>query len=51
VTKKSRETKGVLNSLANRAASAGVLFGPPPPTMIGTGDCTGLGSAGDAVTG
>ena len=47
----SSETNGVLNSAAKRAASAGVRFGPPPPTMIGTPPaCTGLGSAGESVT-
>jgi hypothetical protein len=50
-TKNSTGTNGVLNSDANRAASAGVFLGPPPPITIGTGDCTGLGSAGDVVTG
>ena len=39
-----------LNSVAYRAASAGVRFGPLPPTMIGTRDCTGLGSAGECFS-
>ena len=51
----SRSENPTLNSSANRAASAGVRFGPWPPTMIGTAGvpfrpvCTGLGSPGRAV--
>ena len=38
----------MLNSVAKRAASSGVRRRPAPPTMIGTGCCTGLGSAGES---
>ncbi len=41
------EENGRLNSAAWVAASLGVRFGPPPPTMSGgCGLWTGLGSAG-----
>ena len=46
----SSTAKGTLNSLANRAASAGVRFAPRPPTITGgCGCCTGLGSAGESA--
>ena len=31
-------------------AAAQALFAPPPPMITGTGDCTGLGSAGESVS-
>ena len=47
-----REANGTLNSAAYRAASRGVRRCPRPPTMIGTPPgCTGLGSAGESVSG
>ena len=41
----------MLNSLANRAARAGVRLAPAPPMITG-GPCgwAGLGSAGESVT-
>ncbi len=41
----------MLNSCAYVAASRGVRVAPPPPTMTGSGDCTGLGSAGLSTSG
>ena len=46
----SSERKPMLNSVANRAASAGVRFGPAPPMITGTRLCTGLGSAGASTS-
>ena len=46
----SASAKGRLNSVAYRAASAGVRFLPPPPMTMGTESCTGFGRPGDPVT-
>jgi len=43
-------TNAMLNSLAYVAARRGVRVAPLPPTMTGTGRCTGFGSAGDPAT-
>ncbi len=47
--KRASGANGRLYSAAYFAASIGVRFGPPPPTMIGGwGCCAGLGSAGES---
>jgi hypothetical protein len=42
--------KFVLYSAAYLTASAGVFRAPLPPTMTGTGLCTGFGSAGESTS-
>ena len=51
VSATSSGANGMLNSVANAAASAGVRLAPAPPMMIGgCGDWTGLGRAGESAT-